>query len=332
MPAGMETGRSKQSPVPRRRRQQVIRSIPHYVNELRRLRSLRELRNWTYYKFPARFKLRTFPTAITLEITNECNFGCPHCPRSFLNADRDLGFMTLAVATKLADEIAGRVSEVKIIGLGEGALHPELPAIVRTFADRAIRVRLYTNGTLFERYGPEEIFSWGLDGIVLSIDGTDSRSFERLRPGGDYLRTRASLQAFSGARRQRQRQTAAPRIQVRHVIMPRETEEQLAEFKRDWLGLGGDTVKFNSLAPPYDRKRIEDKGRPPCRDIRREVHIRWDGRVPLCGYGGDREWIGDLRDSSLQEIWRATRLQEVRAAHQAGDLSGLEMCRTCQHR
>lgn len=330
MATGAVTRRTKRSPVPQRRRQQVKRSIPHYANELRRLRSFRDVRNWTYYKFPARFKLRNFPTAITLEITNECNFGCPHCPRTFLNENRELGFMRLDLVTRLAEEIAGRVSEVKIIGLGEGALHPQLPAIVRAFASSSIRIRLYTNGTLFERYRPEEIFGWGLDGIVLSIDGTDSRSFARLRPGGDYAQTRTSLQAFSVARRQAD--CAGPRIQIRHVIMPKETPEQLAEFKRDWLALGGDTVKFNSLAPPYDRNRVEDLERPPCRDIRRELHIRWDGRTPLCGYGGDQEWIGDLRESSVEEIWRARRLDEVRAAHEAGDLSDLPMCRTCQHR
>lgn len=330
MPAGAVTRPGKSSPVPRRRRQQLIRSVPHYANELRRVRSIRGVRDWTYYKFPARFKLRDFPTAITLEITNECNFGCPHCPRTFFNANRDLGFMGLDVVTKLADEIVGRVSEVKIIGLGEGALHPDLPDLLRTLTSRGIRVRLYTNGTLFERYRPDEIFSWGLDGIVLSIDGTDKPSFERLRAGGDYLRTRASLRAFSAARSPRD--DAAPRIQIRHVIMPNETPDQLAEFKRDWLALGGDTVKFNSLGPPYDRRRTEDLNRPACRDIRREVHIRWDGRIPLCGYGGDQEWIGDLRHASLQEIWQAPRLKEVRAAHEAGDLADLPMCRTCQHR
>lgn len=330
MPADAARRRGKESPVPRRRRQQLLRSIPHYANELRRMRSLRDVRNWTYYKFPAHFRLREFPTAITLEITNECNFGCPHCPRTFLNANRDLGFMGLDVMAKLADEIAGRVSQVKIIGLGEGALHPELPAMLRTMTSRGIRLWLYTNGTLFERYSPAEIFSWELDGIVLSIDGTDEASFERLRVGGDYRRTRAALLEFSDARSQME--GPAPRVQIRHVIMPSETAAQLAEFKRDWLALGGDTVKFNSLAPRYDRNRIDDLERPPCRDIRREMHIRWDGRVPLCGYGGDQEWIGDLRESSLQEIWSAPRLNEVRAAHEAGDLGDLPICRTCQHR
>lgn len=330
MPADAMIRVSERSSVRRRRRQQVLRSIPHYANELRRLRSIADLRNWMYYKFPARFRLRDFPTAITLEITNECNFACPHCPREFLNTNRKLGYMELDLVAKLADEIAGRVSEVKIIGLGEGALHPELPAVLRTLTRHEIKVRLYTNGTLFERFRPEEIFSWGLDGIVLSIDGLDERSFERLRAGGDYRWTRAALQTFSAARSKRG--GANPRIQIRHVIMPRETSDQLAAFKRDWLELGGDTVKFNALARRYDRKRIEDMTRPACRDIRREVHIRWDGRVPLCGYGGDREWLGDLRESSLREIWRAPRLNEVRAAHEAGDLTGLPMCRTCQHR
>jgi radical SAM protein with 4Fe4S-binding SPASM domain len=106
----------------------------------------------------------------------------------------------------------------------------------------------------------------------------------------------------------------------------------LRSFQADWLNGLGDTVKYNSLGPPYDSRRKEDPARPPCRDIRREIHVRFDGRVPLCGYSGHNEWIADVSTSSLEEIWNSTRLNDVRQRHERRDLSELPFCKTCQHR
>ncbi len=193
-----------------------------------------------------------------------------------------------------------------------------------------IKSIVYTNGTLLERFEPEDIASWGLEVIVLSIDGLDERSFNRLRVGGDYQSIRNRLAAFRRWRDDHGAKT--PHVEIRHVIMPNETPAGLNAFRDDWLEGGGDSVKFNVLGPHYDERRKEDPNRPPCRDIRREIHVRYDGRVPMCGYDGQRQWLGDLRQATLQQVWRSVTLEEVRAKHARRDLSSLPFCRTCQFR
>jgi MoaA/NifB/PqqE/SkfB family radical SAM enzyme len=238
--------------------------------------------------------------------------------------------MSLPVFRKIAEESSGRVIEIKIIGLGEPALHPELDAMMCLLKESRINTSLYTNGTLFDRYTPAEICKWQLWRLVVSIDGTDERSFARLRAGGDYWSLRAKLADFRGFRDGHRERL--PLIEIRHVIMPNETPAMLRSFQADWLSGLGDTVKYNLLGPPYDSRRKEDSTRPPCRDIRREIHIRFDGRVPLCGYSGDREWIADVSTSTLQEIWNSARLNDVRQRHRRRDFSELPFCKTCQHR
>lgn len=102
-----------------RKIRQMISSSSHYLHELVRLRSTTDLFEWTYHKFSTKFPLRKYPSVITLELTNECNFSCPHCARDALNATRGLGFIKLDVFDKVLNEIAGKVNLVKIIGLGE---------------------------------------------------------------------------------------------------------------------------------------------------------------------------------------------------------------------
>jgi MoaA/NifB/PqqE/SkfB family radical SAM enzyme len=187
---------------------------------------------------------------------------------------------------------------------------------------------LHTNGTLFERFSPEQIFEWGLDEIVVSIDGTDERSFARLRVGGDLKVLKANLAEFHARRAQAPGPT--PRIEVRHVIMPNETPEMLKAFTDYWRGTVADTVKYCLLGTPYDKPREAAPDRPPCRDIRREMHIRFDGRVPLCGYAGHGEWIGDLAADGVSEVWHSDRLNDVRERHRKRDLEALPFCKTCQ--
>jgi MoaA/NifB/PqqE/SkfB family radical SAM enzyme len=318
---------SKRAIVNRKLRQ-VFFSIQHYGQELSRCRSPRDVADWIYYKFPTMFPLRDYPVAINIELTNDCNFGCPHCPRTALNRGRTLGHMDVDVFKKIVEESRSRASEVKLIGMGEPALHPQIEAIMTILKGSGFKTQLFTNGTLLEKHDPQTILSWEANEIVVSIDGTDARSYERLRPGGRYQALCENVKAF---RAERDRWPGRrPQIQVRHVIMPNETPDALSAFARFWRSQFADSIKYCFLGEPYDHPRSAPAWRPSCRDIRREMHIRFDGGVPLCGYNGHREWIGNVATASVEQVWRNARLEEVRRLHQAGDLSDLDFCKTCQ--
>ncbi len=306
-------------------------TVPHYVREIRDCRSARDVRDWLYYKVPGAFRLRSSPVALSLEITNDCNFGCPHCPRSELNLERDISYMSIETFRKIAEDAAGSTPLVKVFGLGEPALHPELDTMMCILRDLGFKADVYTNGTLFERWSDEQVLSWRLSTLVVSIDGVDERSFTRLRVGGDWSTLHSNVSRF---RRLRDQQGRRPTIQVRHVIMPNETNAELKTSARHWKEVGADTVRYNYLVLPYHKRRpaADQQHRPRCRDIARDMHIRADGRVPLCGYDGHRTWIGDLRASSIQQVWMSDTVEAVRAAHAEGDLSRLPACQTCQFR
>jgi radical SAM protein with 4Fe4S-binding SPASM domain len=239
--------------------------------------------------------------------------------------------MSMELFSHILDQADPVSTAVKVFGLGEPALHPEIDAMMSALRDRGFRTLLYTNGTLFERVPAATILSWKLSTLIVSVDGVDARSFARLRVGGDYEKLRADVRAFRKAAAWSR--VRSPLIEVRHVIMPNETDDELRRFRRTWKRVGADTVKYNALLLPYSKyRKIDDTGRKPCRDILREMHIRYDGRVPMCGYEGHREWIGDLTSKPLTEVWNSERLNEVRDLHRAKDLRSLPSCQTCQFR
>jgi wyosine [tRNA(Phe)-imidazoG37] synthetase (radical SAM superfamily) len=249
--AGASRTASSKRSIGQRKLRQVISSLSHNYYELSRCSSVSDVYEWMYYKFPAFFPLRDYPSVLNIEITSNCNFSCPHCTRDFLNERRKLGFTRLDVFTKVIKECTGRINSVKLIGLGEPALHPQLNTFMLILKYQNIKTLLYTNGTLFERFTPETICSWDVDQIVVSIDGTDARSFERLRLGGNFQQLYANLERFHGFRGRSG--GASPRIEVRQVIMPNETPEASSDFTRFWRGRFADTVKYCFLGDTTTR-------------------------------------------------------------------------------
>ncbi len=311
------------------RSRQIFKSIPHYLPELRRVRSPGEFCEWLQFKMPYLFPLPAFPPRITLELTNECNLACRHCHRNEMN--RPVGMMDGKLLEKIAAEIGRHPTcAVKLGGLGEPALHPDCKKLVTTFRDRRTRSSFYTNGTLLHQIPHEELLrEWKIPHLIVSVDGLDAKSYEQIRAGGEYDRLRAAVQAFVNARKKLRCQT--PLIEVRHVIFPHESDTQIAEFRRSWLQVA-DTVMFNPFVPHGPVNACGSSHRRRCRDIRREFYISWNGMAPLCGYQylvTGQEWIADLHDMDIQQAWRLERLEKVRAMHRKGIQAIPDFCKLC---
>jgi len=312
----------------KRRIRQLIHSIPHFISELRDVRSLQEGVDWLYFKKPYLFKLRKFPPRATVELTNHCNFACGYCPRSVMS--RSVGHMDPKFFARVVAELeAGGCSGLKIGGLGEPALHPAFPQMMDTLHDSRMKVYLYTNGTALTTLRPEQICEWNIHTIVLSIDGLNPNSFERQRKNGNYSQIRNAAAKFANYKG-----NAKPILEIRHVIVPKETPTDLRAFKKDWLQIG-DTVKFNYLIP-LRPVGASVPSNVHCRDIRREIYVRWDSRLLLCA-GQERnqsgpEFLGDATKSSISDLWFDVRLEDLRAAH--NNLKGVPptLCQHCAFR
>jgi organic radical activating enzyme len=310
-----------------RRLRQVVASIPRYLREVAHVHGLRGLYEWSYYKLPYSFPLAKFPSRVNLEPTNECNFACRHCPRSVMK--RSHGFMDPALFGKVADEVGKHPGcIVKIVGLGEPALHPQFRQLMSQLKKNRVPSILYTNGELFKAFSPEEITNWDVQVLVVSVDGLDANSFARIRVGGNYVLLKQMVREFHRARATLGRH--GPELEIRHVIFPNENPADLLRFRQEWLEVA-DTIKFNYLYFPISSV-VPTVRNTRCRDIRREFYIYWDGKVPLCGYkylGDSHEFLGEIQQKTIEELWNHPRLAEVRRYHLRGDLSAVPFCQTC---
>jgi len=270
--------------------------------------------------------LPKMPHVICIELTNDCNMACPHCARQrFMH--RDIGYMDFELFKKIVDEISAcQWCFLRIGGLGEPALHPYLPQMMDYIMHRPFKVELVTNGTLVRTFSPQTILNWHIDLLDISIDGHDEASYARCRPGGDYIDLRRKVIELYAAKSVAK--SRFPEIHIRNILFSTTTHEQVLEFKQRWLPFA-DVVRFNVLMTGCER---EPRVLKVCHHIEFSTHVQWDGRVPLCEHQiwySNMEWVGNLQQNSLAELWRHPRLNDLRAAHHNGDLRDYAFCRRC---
>jgi MoaA/NifB/PqqE/SkfB family radical SAM enzyme len=274
--------------------------------------------------------LNSLPQVVALELTNACDQRCPFCARSQMT--RPVGFMEPALFRKVIDEVATYpYAVVRLMGLGECALHPEFREMIAYAAERRIALDVTTNGRIFDVMSPEEIVNSSIAILGVSIDGVDAASFAKLRVGGDYERLRRNVIAFAEARRRLG--AHRPLFTVRNVLLSsdeRRRDDMVAAFKAQWAE-HCDRIKFNTLTPQKFHQ-VYCKAPRLCDDIFYNLHIEWDGSAPLCAYQHHitaQETVGDANTLSLAELWRAQRRREVRDAHLRCDFSKASFCKSC---
>ena len=304
---------------------QALFSIPGYLQELSELQSLRALYSWIYFKCPYLLPLRTMPTYVTVEPTNMCNLSCKHCWHASMA--RPAGHMDLEVFEKIVCEASEfRPSLFKIGGAGEPCIHPGFRELMAILSPHPLKVFAYTNGSLLRLFTPEEIMNWGIHTIVVSVDGLDGMSYEKIKIGSRYDEVRNAIVDFHRYRISSKQKY--PILEIRHILMPNESATQILDFRKHWLTMA-DTVRFNALEPASGFFDVDDPFPPRCRQIRRELCVQWDGRVPVCG--GYREYAGSVRDCSLLELWHHPRMEFLRQCNLHREFAQVPLCRRCCH-
>jgi len=123
-----------------------------------------------------------YPVSATMELTNRCNFGCPHC---YINeaanddAARDRELTTEQVKAIIDQMVAAGVMFLTLTG-GEPLLRPDFAEIYTYARENGLLVVVFTNGTLIT----DEIIALFTElrpfSIEISIYGATAPVFERV--------------------------------------------------------------------------------------------------------------------------------------------------------
>ena len=263
------------------------------------------------------------PEIVQIESTNICNARGVFCPRDEMH--RKQGVMDEALFRKVVDECAALgIQHVRLHNFGEPFVDRHLAEKIAYAKRQGIaEVGVISNGSLIDEQVARAVIDAGLDAINISVDASGREVFERTRVGLKYDKVIANIERLVRLRGELGR--THPKLILSFVRQDNGEEERA--FIERWRQVA-DKVHITDIHNWAGTLNRESDVRFPCYRQWLTFTVLWDGRVSLCCADFDgKVTLGDLRTSSLREIWDSEAYRAVRREHlQSG---GPAICHGC---
>ncbi|MCA9148942.1 MAG: radical SAM protein [Planctomycetales bacterium] len=288
-------------------------------------------------QFPFHFKDHALPPIVSVELTNHCNLECVYCTSPL--GLRPRGYMSDETLTSLESSLKeSRVSRVRIVGNGEATLHPRFGDFMKRIAQHVKFMSIVTNGQWKDRKIGQSLVTTPFKVIEISIDGITAEEYESTRPGASFERLLDNLHQL---RSDRQHGGSHTRINIRLMMRPSQMESQ-HEYMAFWEKYGDsvmpqyitrlqETSYMDSFAP----RHTENHTIPKCSMIFKNLEVKYDGQVLLCGqsyyqHGDGGLELGNISRDTLHSLWNSPIMKTYRDGHRKRNEAVISMCRGCQ--
>ena len=269
----------------------------------------------------------SFPPVVRIETTNACNAKCIICPHRRMV--RETQRMSDSLFASIIDECArNNCGEVHLHNFGEPLLDKSLPERIEYAKLKKIRkVKIFSNGSLFDKNRAQALIGAGLNEVKISIDGATKDEFERIRHPLkfdrviDNVRRLVALRDEMGAD---MRVAVACCSTTDKSATMRSLEGVVDSFSfgkiHNWAGDGNDSI----LAPTR-------RTRKPCSRLWRTFTVLANGDVSLCCLDYDGQHILGRIDeyTSIQDVWRGKAYAVARRKHLLAQQEQIDLCGTC---
>lgn len=273
------------------------------------------------------YPLAQFPPSIHLELTNSCNLRCRLCYCKEMKRAR--GYIELDLVRKLADEIGERQVVVAPFLHGESFLHPQFLKIAQILKAKSnVFLTLDTNATLLDPKVAQGLVETGVDALSISFHGARKETYESIMQGASYEKVVANLEGLFQIRERLGK--TRPEITFTFVL-DEGNESEVEDFRRLWQERADRLIVKEQIdSSARFRKNFQVK-RAPCDVLWKAVIVLYNGDVTLCckDYEGAMK-VGNLRESSLAELWCGETYQKVRQLHLEGRYQEFPFCHDCE--
>lgn len=289
-------------------------------------------------QFPFLLSDAAAPPALSVELTNYCNLGCPYCSSPLKL--RPQGMMQPNTFSNLIRQVKECGTPwVALCGNGEPTLHPEFSNYVRQLAKTTKFLSVTTNWQRVDEEIICSVLQAPVDLLNISVDGGNKGEYEAMRIGGNFERLLHNLTAL----KKRKHTTHAPTlINIRLMLRPSQYEDEprLLNFWRTY----GDVVSkqyilnLDSPSGPYGIDPVDYKRGGRCTLPFKILDVNWSGNVPLCTYSRrqtgnpDGLPLGNINQHSIQELWQGPIIKQYREGHRFRKEELIPICKGCKGR
>lgn len=285
------------------------------------------------YKFFAQNLIDSeFPRHIFIETTSLCNLKCKMCPRNY-NPIK-LGSMEILLFKKIIDEAkqyGKRTFSLHLFGepLLDNSLIEKINYIKKANPKNAIL--LTTNGVLLTDTIAKELIENKVDKIAVSLPSPNAITYQKITGFNALEIVEKNIQKLIWLKKEKN--STYPKIYLRLIRMP-ENAAEVDSFYKKWRGYPvkieiRDEHNYGGKIEKNPFKKTPDK-RYPCYHLWLSPGINWDGEVTICCDDVSRQAIiGNMKNSSLSEIWQGDTLKKYREYHLRGEYYKIPICKDC---
>lgn len=265
----------------------------------------------------------TFPEIIQIETNLICNAGCTFCPQH--EAIRERKIMTDDVWRKIVDESRDRNVIYRPFMVNEPLTDKRMPEIIRYIKeDETALVELNSNGALLTEELGTRLIDAGLDVIRFSVDGFSEESFKKSGRGDDFNTVVGNINNFITLKK---KLNSSVFVWVRMIDLDVNKHEQT-----DYVNYWGERADKAVIVDLYDWPWTgqEKPVMKPCPKIRKEMFFNTDGKAVLCCWDNfTKGVIGDIKDSTVEEIWNSGINRQYREYLNKGRRDLITLCSRC---
>ena len=269
---------------------------------------------------------KDYPYIVDIELTNNCNLKCMFCLGARASS-RKRGFIKEGLFKKVVDDCAENKIPVRFIRWGEPFLHPDIIKFCKYVKKAGLPLHITNNGLMIKEKQMKELVKLEVDSLIFSMQGATKEQYAAMRDTDRYDDFIANVKKMVEIRGKAKK----PFIRITSTMM-RDTEEEIAAFKRFWekivddVGIGK-TIPFWN---PAVVTKILQKKYTPCKEVHRLMGVDWDGKATACC--GDHDnllTIGNIKRSSIKSLWNNERINAIRTILDNKGHRALTKCSTC---
>jgi radical SAM protein with 4Fe4S-binding SPASM domain len=219
-----------------------------------------------------------------------------------------------------------------------------------------------SNATVLDEEKADRLLDLDIDHLAISLDGATAETYEKIRVGADFETVISNVDRFCTLRDQR---GASVATQLSPVLFVEENLEELPRFVELAAEIGVDRVGFNDLIPSPEmqgvsttnldtasddqlgrvdevfedtRRRAEDLGvgvklpteqdESACMEPWHMLTVTSTGKVRPCCTGPWNNFVGDIIEQGLEDVWRSDAFVHWRSKMLSDDPQ--QACVDCQ--
>jgi len=277
------------------------------------------------------------PMRLWIELTNVCNLNCKMCLNKSIPKNKR-GFMDFNLFKKVIDEASNFVYDVYLHHRGESLLHPDIFKMIEYAKMKNIFTRLHTNATLLTEEKSYLLLNSGLDFLSFSFDGYEKETYEKIRVGANFERTLGNINNFLRIKKKLNKKTPYAVFTVIEFTESKTKNDNKKKFISQFNSLPLDKFiirKPHNWGGDYNVKEekanfSKENNYLPCTFPWYSLTIFYDGDVLPCPqdfFGKNR--LGNMKDTSLSEIWDSTNLISLRKKMVMKQCQSMEPCNKC---